>query len=163
MLRSFRREISCEKMGITSGQRQLSLELLQKLAYAYSEDQYKNLYEELQVCTPKVVFKYFEENWHPIKQEWVLHYKAMSGSFLNSTNNRLESINCKLKQVINRHSSLEDFISHFFIILSALRSQSDHKAAVFFQKVKVVPFCKGSAESQYSEILLIVYCDDYCV
>jgi len=39
-LRIFRREVTCEKMGITSGQRQLCLELLQRMAYAKSSDAY---------------------------------------------------------------------------------------------------------------------------
>ena len=153
VLRSFRREISCDKMGITSGQRQLSLDLLQKLAYSSSNEDYETVYKELEKSAPKIVFKYFQENWHHIRNEWVLHSKDKCGSFLNSTNNRLESINAKLKQVINRHSSLEEFVSRFFVVLSALRCQCNHKAVVFFQKVKVVPFNSGSPESLYSELL----------
>ena len=153
VLRSFRREVSCEKMGITSGQRQSSLDLLQKLAYSSSEEEYEKVFNELERFAPKVVFKYFHDNWHQIRNEWVLHSKAKCGSFLNATNNRLESINAKLNQVINRHSSLEDFVSRFFVILSALRSQCDHKAAILFQKVKVVPFGSGTLESLYSELL----------
>ena len=42
---SFRREVVVEKMGITSGQRNLCLELLQQLAYATSEDNYQDIYE----------------------------------------------------------------------------------------------------------------------
>ena len=38
--RSFRREISVEKIGITSGQRSISLELLQLMAYSPTEDKY---------------------------------------------------------------------------------------------------------------------------
>ena len=75
------------------------------------------------------------------------------GSFLNSTNNRLESVNGKLKQVITRHSSLEEFIEHFFIILTALRTERDHKAALIFQKVKVSPYSADSPEAQYSQLL----------
>ena len=152
-LRSFRREISCEKMGITSGQRTLSLEMVQKLAYASSEAEYNDLYAQLQTDVPSEVVKYFDENWHPIKSEWVLGLKSMCGSFLNATNNRLESINGKLKQVINRHSSLEDFISSFFVILTALRTERDHKAAIMFQKVKVQPYEQGSPEMEYSKLL----------
>ena len=74
--------------------------------------------------------------------------KAESGSFLNTTNNRLESINGKLKQVISRHSSLEKFIDSSFTILATLRTERDHKAAVMFQKVKVQNFEQGSAESR---------------
>ncbi len=43
-LRRFRREVSCEKMGITSGHRMLCLELIQKLAYAHSDEKYNGLH-----------------------------------------------------------------------------------------------------------------------
>lgn len=39
---------------------------------------------------------------------------------MNATNIRLESINGTLKQVINRHSSLDDFINNFLVILTTL-------------------------------------------
>ena len=71
---------------------------------------------------------------------------------MNSTNDGLGSINRKLKQVIDRHSSLEEFFKHF-IILSALRIESDHKAAMVFQKVTVHPFPADSQESNYSKLL----------
>ena len=54
-LRSFRREISCEKMGITSGQRTACLELIQKICYAHSEAEYSDLYAQLQSSAPKEV------------------------------------------------------------------------------------------------------------
>ena len=43
-LRSFRREVTCEKMGITSGQRSMCLELIQKMAHAASSAEYDSLY-----------------------------------------------------------------------------------------------------------------------
>jgi len=51
---------------------------------------------------------YFNKNWYPIKEEWVLGLKSECGSFL------------KLKQVIYQHSSLEGFMEKFFVILNAL-------------------------------------------
>ena len=72
---------------------------------------------------------------------------------MNATNNRLESINGKLKQVISRHSSLEDFVDKFFVILTTLRTERDHKAALTFQKVKVQRFEQGSPENEYSKVL----------
>ena len=63
--------------------------------------------------------------------------KYKSGNFLNGTNNRLECINQKLKSVITRYSSLEEFIDKFFLILRVLRSERDHKAALVTQKVPV--------------------------
>ena len=151
-LRTFRREVSCEKLGITSGQRTFSLEIFQKMAYCCSKEDYFKLYRELREGAPKQVVDYFCNNWHDLKSEWVLHYKAMSGSFLNSTNNRLESFNGKLKQVINRHSSLESFVKNFFVIISALRGERNHKATIQFQKVRVQVFDKGSPEKLYSQL-----------
>ena len=104
-LRTFRREVTCEKMGISSGQRTFCLELVQKMAYAPSEDEYLKVYDQLQKDAPQEVVDYFNTNWHSIRSEWVFGLKFGSGSFLNSTNNRLESINGKLKQVIGRQFS----------------------------------------------------------
>jgi len=142
-LRTFRREVSCDKLGITSGARVLSLELMQKMVYAKSEAEYDSLYDQFQKDVPKEVVEYFDECWHKIKDEWVIGITSCCGTFLNTTNNRLESINGKLKQVISRNSSLEEFIHHFFVILTALRTERDHKAAIMFQKVKVQPFVQG--------------------
>ena len=52
---SFRREITCEKMGITSGQRTLCLELVQRMAYASTKSEYSCLYDQLQRDAPKQV------------------------------------------------------------------------------------------------------------
>lgn len=152
-LRSFRREITCEKMGITAGQRTLCLELVQKMAYAPTEAQYDLLYNQFQQDAPKEVVSYFNQNWHLIRNEWVMGLKSSCGNFLNFTNNRLESINSKLKQVITRHSSLEDFIEKFFVVLTALRMERDHKAALMLQKVKVNTFATDSPENKYSKFL----------
>ena len=155
-LRSFHREITCEKMDITSGHTSACLE---KICYAYSETEYSDLHAQLLSSSPTEVVSYFNENWYPIRNEWVLGMKS-SGNFLNFANNRLESINGKLKQVINRYSSLEEFVDKFFIILTALRTERDRKAAIMFQKVKVTPFVDHSPESQYSK-LLTTYAVEY--
>ena len=52
-LRSLQREIMCEKMGISSGQRCLCLEIVQKMAYTTAESQYNDLHTKFQKCTPK--------------------------------------------------------------------------------------------------------------
>lgn len=71
-LRTFRREITGEKMGITSGQRTACLESVQKMAYASSEGEYDKLYALFKENCPRMVIEYFNENWHCVKNEWVL-------------------------------------------------------------------------------------------
>lgn len=69
------------------------------MAYTTTEAQYNDLHAEFLKCTPGEVVSYFDENWHEIRNEWVLGMKSNCGNFLNFTNNWLESINGKLKQV----------------------------------------------------------------
>ena len=74
--------------------------VLQQLAYATSEDNYQDIYERFRECAPTTVISYFDKQWHPIRNQWVMGMKYKSGNFLNGTNNRLECINQKLKSVI---------------------------------------------------------------
>ena len=94
-LRSFRREITCDKLGIRSGERDHALELLTKLAYAKSEAEYDEVYRELKLSGLKTVFSYFDDNWHPIRQEWVQYFKGVCFTLGETMNNRLENINGK--------------------------------------------------------------------
>jgi len=68
-LRTMRREISCEKLGISQSERVMSLELLSKMAYAPNEEAYLQIYNEFTQCVPKAVLDYFNENWHSIRDE----------------------------------------------------------------------------------------------
>ena len=143
--RSFRREVTTEKMGITSGQRNLCLEILQQLAYCTSEQKYQEIYSRFCDSAPSTVLEYFNSNWHPIRQQWAMGMKYSSGNFLNSTNNRLESLNAKLKSVIARYSSFEEFVDKFFLVCRVLRSERDHKAALVAQKVPVAYYSANNA------------------
>ena len=62
-------------------------EMVQKLVYASSVAKYNELYEQLQRDSPREVVAYFNKNWHPIKDEWVLGMKSDCGSVMNFTNN----------------------------------------------------------------------------
>lgn len=91
----------------------------------------------MKISVPPSVIQYFNDHWHPIWQQWVMGMKYSSGNFLNGTNNRLECIIQKLKSVISRYSSLEDFVANFFLILRVMHSERDHKAALIVLKVPI--------------------------
>ena len=69
--RTFSREISIEKLGITSGAKQTVLELLQKIAYATSISDYDTQYNHLLSVMPPHVATYYNDQWHSIRDEWV--------------------------------------------------------------------------------------------
>ena len=54
-LRTFIREITCDKMGITAGQRVTCLELIQKLAYSSSEDEYNKIHGDFNLTVQKML------------------------------------------------------------------------------------------------------------
>ena len=72
------------------------LEIVQKMAYAATETEYSELYQELNQTKLNSVIEYFNANWHSIRKEWVNGLKNESVTFNNCTNYRVESINQKL-------------------------------------------------------------------
>lgn len=133
-MRTFRREVTTEKMGISNDERLQVLEILQSMAYSKNEAAYQVQYELLLSTRLNPVIEYFNDNWHPIRDEWVEGQKNRHSNFLNSTNNRLESINQKLKAVVSRHSSLLEFNKQLQCCLSSLKVERDHRAASIFHK-----------------------------
>ena len=109
VLRTFRREVTTEKLGIRSDERLVCLEILQKMAYAAGEVEYAKLYVDLQQTRHPAVMTYFDANWHTIREQWVEGLKLRQRSFLTRTNNRVESINQKLKSVITKFSNIVTF------------------------------------------------------
>ena len=91
VLRTFKREITTEKMDITAAEKTEVLEILQELAYSSSEDTYEvNQRQHLDLHIEKVT-TYYNKNWHPIRHEWVEGLKQQNFSLDERTTNRVES------------------------------------------------------------------------
>ena len=138
-LRTFRREVTEGKMGITNGQRMTALKILQKMAYSQSAEEYQNNLTLLEESCPSAVTKYVKANWDPIREEWVLGMKN-TYTLLNNTNNRLECLNQKVKNVVGLYSTLPEFISRFFVLVHSLRGERNQDAADIVHKRKVMKF-----------------------
>ena len=149
-LRSFRREVTCDKLGIRPGERDHSLEIITKLAYSRSEDEYDEHYVTLLESAPKSVINYYNANWHDIKHEWVECFKSACVTLGERTNNRLESINSKVKSVCSKFASLQRFFDHFFAILSVLRNERDHNTLMALVKKPVI---LDSEQDQFATLL----------
>ena len=119
VLRTFRREITCDKLGITSAERSFVLEIIQKIAFARTAVEYDELHQDLIGANLKSVSYYFNTNWHPIREQWVDGLKNE-----NVTPYRIESINQKLKSVITKYSSLPQFFSQLLIAVDSLRTET---------------------------------------
>ena len=96
------------------------------------------------------------------EDQWVMGDKFRSGNFLNAINNRVESLNGKLKSVIDHNSSLETFIEGLFCVVNVLRNEKHHKAVVSVQKRRVHTYPVVSDECRYID-LLTSYASEYVV
>ena len=125
-LRSFKREFSLDKLGLRPGIRDTVLEILGKMANAKSPHMFNEQYEALKNLGVRAVIDFFEKNWLPIKEEWATCYKNSKFTLGELTNNRLESMNGKIKSVCSKFASLDTFFSEFFDVLRVLRSERNH-------------------------------------
>ena len=152
VLRSMKREINVEKMKITLEQKNMALEIIQKLAYSSNIDEYNEYLEELEEANIQPVYKYFMDCWDVIKEEWVVGLKQ-SCHYSNHTNNRLESINQKFKQVIGRFSSLQKFFKDLDVVLCSLRQERDARITSALMKRPCLTFQPDSCQARFSQFL----------
>ena len=152
-LRSMRREVTCEKLGLHPGDRDNALEILTKLTYSKSETEYLENYESLLKSGLQSVIDYYNDNWHPIRYQWVECFKGANFTAGERTNNRLESINAKVKSVCSKYASLSTFFDQFFAVLSCLRNERDHVTLMAMVKKRVGTFAPESPEEQFAQIL----------
>jgi len=102
---------------------QTVFEIAAKMVYASSQEAYQALRTQVTTDVPNEVVKYFNTNWHPLRNERVMDWQIQCGRFLKKNNNRLKCLNCKLKYVITLHSTLENFVDNFFAVLATLRTE----------------------------------------
>ena len=125
-LRSFSQEVTIDKMGIRSGQRDALLALFNEMATSRSEEQFEEQVSLLEEMNIPAVSRYFRRSWLPIKCEWVRCFKMRHFTLGEERSNRLESFNGKIKSVCTRYSSLDCFFSDLFSVLRVLRGERDH-------------------------------------
>ena len=151
-LRSFRREITCEKMGITSAERNRCLEILTDLAYSKSPNEYDKHLQALGNISSSVK-EYIELNWIPIKDQWVSCFKDNTFNLGERTNNRLETTFGKFKSVCSKYASLMQFFHEFFSVLASLRSERNHHYLMAFTRRPIDYGTLDSTLQLYSDFL----------
>ena len=150
-LRSFSREITCKKMKIKSGERDFALELMQKFCYAKDEETYDRLYHLLDACGMPSVKGYFDTHWADIREEWIDGLNDGAFTLGERTNNRLESINAKIKSVCTVNADIASFFDNFLAYLSSTRNERDHGTLMTIAKRRVT--CENAVEKQFAAFL----------
>ena len=151
VLRTFRREITAEKMGVTKLQRDSLLDTFQKLAYSRNLDEYETNKKLLQDKKISAADSYFRNSWDSIKEQWAIGLSE-SESLGNRTNNRVESLNQKFKQVIDRNAKFDAFAADLVNFLHMHRTEINGKICKTVNKVSTKGASDGTADGQYRRV-----------
>lgn len=152
VLKTFKKVVESSDMNLTKNEKMTAMSLLEDLVYAPSEEIYREKYLELNISCPSQLVEYFNQNWNNIKQDWSL-YSLIQNNLGNTTNNRLESINGKIKQVIKKNSPLAITIKDFFEWYFSHKTESYIRAGRQFLRRKNIPAGSDIAEHKYVEFL----------
>ena len=159
-LRTFGREVTIDKMNITSTQRTESLKMLEKLSYAADEESYTEVYEDFVQKAPVSVVTYFNKNWHTIKREWVRGLKSFH--LQNDTTNIVESFFSHLKKYFHPRSTLKDMIGGLLSCIEAHRSERRYRHARPMNRVRTASHIPSGFQQQYNELLTPFAYDCLC-
>lgn len=151
-LQTFNREICPLKRNVSKAERQLSLSFLDQLARASSKEEYDYIYLKFNECAPLSVVEYFDIYWDPIKEAWA-KYAMVDGNLGNCTNNRLESINGKIKREIAKNSTLVQFTKSFFKWFLLRNDELDSQAAQSVLRTTPNGNRRNIDEDQYALLL----------
>ena len=150
VLRTFRREITAEKMGVTKLQRDSLLDTFQKLAYSRNSTNMRptRSYFKIRISAAD---SYFRNSWDSIKEQWVIGLSE-SESIGNRMNNRIESLNQKIKQVIDRNAKFDAFAADLVNFLNMHRTEINGKICKTVNKVSTKGASDGTADGQYRRV-----------
>uniref|UniRef100_A0A131XS24 Putative mumet1 n=1 Tax=Ixodes ricinus TaxID=34613 RepID=A0A131XS24_IXORI len=149
VLQSFKRDVTMDKMGISSQQRAHLLKILRSMCFANDEEDYGKKLEALEATLCPKVLDYFLSNWHDVRAEWVqgLQQTTRLG---NRTTNRVESVNQKITMAVLRYESLPQLFEDLMVVTMGLRIERDQRATAVLMKTSTIPnstedelnFCK---------------------
>ncbi|XP_055955235.1 zinc finger SWIM domain-containing protein 1 isoform X2 [Patella vulgata] len=152
VLRSMKREINCEKMGIRVEEKNLCIELIQKLAYSTNEEEYEINRQAIVQTNIQPVIDYINNSWHDIRDQWVIGLKN-SCHYSNNTSNRVESINQKIKQVITKFSNLKKFFDDLELVIRCLRQERDSRITNVIMKRNSSHYPRDDPKSRFAALL----------
>lgn len=89
-LETFHRETACNKMKINPKERDLALNLLQKMVTTKSNKAFEKLQQEFDAKVCNEIRSYYNKNSRPIQHEWFTGPTFTAENFNHTSNNRIE-------------------------------------------------------------------------
>ncbi|KAL7297529.1 hypothetical protein TKK_0009890 [Trichogramma kaykai] len=126
VVQAFKRHVNSSETLLSRSEKDVTFKYLYKLVYAHSQDIYANIYEEFISTVPLSIVDYFIENWSTISHKWVRC--MMTKNLYNFTNNRVESLNGKLKKFIKDESTIYETVTNLLDYLKFHENERNFKA-----------------------------------
>ena len=106
-------------MNMNKQAKQCCKEWMQTLCYSWNKTDFNKNYNKMKQDKNinNNFLKYFNENWFNIKKMWVQAYRNQHFNIADTTNNRLESLNQKLKQIIAKNPPIHQFYNNLKLFL----------------------------------------------
>lgn len=152
VLQIFRREVTTKRLNTSSIIVNEVLVLLESIVHSKSRSEFQTLCDQLYSFNIESLTQYFQQNWEPIADEWIISISKATNYYGNTTNNRLEAINCRLKNTIKKFSSFDDFFSRFFDTLHSMRIERYNAITTDIIKTNCVDL-SNPVEKSYFQLL----------
>lgn len=98
---------------------------------------------------------YFERHWHDmdIRKQWAGYMVNRLRHYQTRTNNRLESINQKIKGVVTRYTNMPKFFEQLLTCISSLNIEKEHRSIINNEKISTAMLPNSSYNAQYRDLL----------
>lgn len=161
VLQIFIREVTTAKRNLTVAQKDEAIRILRRMVYANSQAEYDNLYRALRNIRSTELMAYFNDNWHNIIEQWVGFKVNQHANYENRTNNRLESLNQKIKSIVSKYSSLATFFDDLMTCIASFNLERDHVAADAILRRSLPTVNDTVYDAKYSKYLTKYAFDKY--
>ena len=117
----------CVDLEVAKENRDMARETIRMIVNADSEESYTALKNDLFDKTNTTFKEYFIKNWDVCKEKWVTFLRDNHLHFANTTNNRLECHNHKLKDVVSRSMLLSEMFEKMLLFCKTNAEGYTHK------------------------------------
>jgi len=118
------------ELDVAKDSRDQAREAIRRLVNANSESEYAAFKQDLFDTTNSAFKGYFLKNWDACKQKWTTFLRDDHLHFANTTNNRLECHNHKLKDVVARSMSVSEMFDKVLLFSRTNAAEYSHKSFV---------------------------------
>ena len=125
----FKKVVDC---GVAKSDRDEARELIRCLVHAKDESGYEKLRQDVFDATNDEFKQYFLKNWDNCQNMWVTFKRDTYVHLGNTTNNRLECHNQKLKDLTSHTSSLSEMFAN--VLRFARASEAEYKQSSFTEE-----------------------------